>query len=365
MRPGVWRICCDAPRERGEPRQQCYRTLHGTRREAEREAARFWAEVQEQGAPRRPNPKTVREYLDEWLSTAIAPHKRPGTARTYRGAAARLCVHLGEIQLARLRALDIERAYAAMAADYAPGTIRADHHILSGALSRAVRWGLIEVSPMRDVTPPPEEREPRGKALTVEQAITFLDAIQGHRQRVRLVLGLGLGLRAGEAMGLQWGDLDLNALLQARPCVATIERQWVREFHTYGPLKSGSARKVGVPEFTAAILREEFARQAAIREKDPGWNPDNLVAVCRFGRPVAHNLAGVVRDVCKAAGLPPIRFHDLRHTIASLRAEAGENPAQVADELGHDREMYIRTYVHVSAGAVIVGAERVNGILGG
>ena len=119
------------------------------------------------------------------------------------------------------------------------------------------------------------------------------------------------------------------------------------------------------PEVVAAVLREELARQWERRQREPGWNPDNLIACGPCGRPTHNNLAMVCRKLCRACGLPEVVYHGLRHTIASLRLEAGENPAQVADELGHDRAELLRTYAHVTEAALVEGAKRVDRVLRG
>ena len=361
----MWQIRVEVPHDHGDGRvgqRAC--TVRGSRRDAERRAVSFLREVQAEGRRARATPRTVAECLEEWLATAVGPRLRPGTATHYRTCANRLIPHLGEIRLDRLKPLDIERAYAALAPVVAGSTLAATHRVLGIALRWAVGLELIPASPLARVSAP-KAGEGRRQALTEEQARVLLRAALVHPQRVRLVLGLGLGMRAGEVMGLQWPDLDLEALAHGRPCLVVISRSLCGRSLQYGPTKTGKTRRLVIPEVVAAVLREELARQWERRQREPGWNPDNLIACGPCGRPTHNNLAMVCRKLCRACGLPEVVYHGLRHTIASLRLEAGENPAQVADELGHDRAELLRTYAHVTEAALVEGAKRVDRVLRG
>jgi integrase len=360
---GRWQITVDVPRERGEPRHQRSRRVHDcTRAQARRAAFAFRQEVLAEGRVERQAPQTVAQFVATWLSTVVERDRRPGTLHGYRGCLARLLPHIGHLRLDRLRPLDIEQAYAALRPSYSSSTLRTTHMVLGTALRCAVRWGLIKQSPLDGVSAPSKDTREM-QALSREEAIRFLAAAREHPQGTRLILALGLGMRAGEVVALQWRDIDLEALARSQPCTLTIRRSYCPTARQYGPTKTGRVRTVAVPEFVADQLRAELARQAARRDRDPEWNPDGLVAVVRTGNPAPSYLSRVTKSLCASLGLPPVRFHDLRHSLASLRLQDGENPKLVAAELGHEPAMLLKVYAHVVGRAAAEGAERVDRLL--
>lgn len=362
--PGVWQISADLPRERGERRKQRYATVHGTKAQAKRAEKALQIRAVTEGRKAKPSPLTVGEYLDEWLRTAVEPNLRPGSVKSYRTVAENLRPHIGGIPLRALAPLDIERAYVKLREGRSGTTLRHHHNVLAIALRRAVAWGMIPHTPMDGVTPPTPDSRPR-QAHTLEQARALITAILSHPSRVRLILGLACGMRAGEVLALQWRDLDCEALVAGRACVATVRRSWSQAGQCYGPTKTGRERRFVLPEVAALILREEYSAQERRREAEPAWNPDGLVACGHRGSVRYHNLASTVRALCESLGLPALVYHGLRHTIASIRVDSGENPAQIADELGHDREQLLRVYSHLSEEGFSEAAKRVDGALRG
>ncbi|HET9690729.1 MAG TPA: site-specific integrase [Acidimicrobiales bacterium] len=293
--------------------------------------------------------RRVADLLEEWLRVAIDDgDHRPSTVAAYRMVVARhIGPALGDVELGRLSAYDLDRYYAAKRAEgLAPRTIKLHHAVLSSALSRAVRWGWLARSPALDAAPP---RVPRAEqaAPTVAEVRALLDtaAAEGDVDLVTLVaLAAITGARRGELAGLRWADVDLDA------GTVTIARQRLplRGGDRTGPLKHGDRRRVAIDAATVALLRRYRARQAeravAAGEPAPG---DGWLLSRDWGatpwRALALNEA--VRALGERAGVV-VTPHRLRHFAATQMVAAGIDPVTAARRLGHTPEVMLRTYAY-------------------
>lgn len=205
--------------------------------------------------------------------------------------------------------------------------------MLRGALNQAVRWDLLGRNPASLVEPPRVERY-EIKPLTPVEARAFLAAIRGDRLEALYSVALTMGLRQGEALGLRWSDVDLDiGSLRIEKQLQRIEgRLQLVELKT-----KLSRRALIMPSSIVASLREHRHRQleerSAARDR---WVESGLV----FTTPGGEALEGstVTRhfhDYLERAGLPQRRFHDLRHSCATLLLVQGVSPRVVMDVLGH------------------------------
>jgi integrase len=183
--------------------------------------------------------------------------------------------------------------------------------------------------------------------LTPEEARTFLTAAKGHRLEALYAVALTLGLRQGEALGLRWQDVDLE-LGYIR--VARQLQRFDGVFELVEPKTARSRRTIAMPPTITKVLAEHRERQACERKAaGPRWKEWGLV----FTRPDGHPLDGTVvthqfHDFLDRAGLPQRRFHDLRHSCATLLLAQGVSPRVVMDILGHSQiALTMNTYTHV------------------
>lgn len=315
---------------------------------------------------------TVSAYLSEWLATHGSTI-RPSTAERYRGM---VDLHvkpgIGRIRLARLEVRDLDRLFANMlASKLAPATVRQARAIVGRALRDAERKGLVARNVARLTTSVKVERQEM-RCFDAEQARRFVAAAEGERLGALLILTVCHGLRQGEVLGLRWEDVDLvvgtvtvRNQLQAIPKRGDEPRRWVLV-----PPKTQQSRRI-VPLSSVAwdALRRHRAAQAEERmERGPAWDPSwNLVFANEVGRPIDHgNLQRrVFLPVLERAGLPVIRFHDLRHTAATLQLESGQSPHVVSGALGHNNvSTTMNVYAHVTQGQRADLARAVDGIFG-
>lgn len=296
---------------------------------------------------------TVRSYLDDWLERK-RPDLRPRTLIRYRELLAHVLGALGDRQLTKLTAARLERLYAdLMAGRLSAMTVHHVHVTLRQALGDAERLGLAPRNVALHVKAP-RMRQREMQVFTPEQAQTFLVAATGARLEALFVLAITTGMREGELLALRWRDVDLEAgALEVRGTL-----QWITgEGFSIGPPKTRrSRRRLELTPQAVGALRAHRARQgeekvASGLERawgDARW-PD-LVFTNEIGHPIdASNL--VKRQfypLLRRAGLPVIRFHDLRHTCATLLLLQEVNPKIVSELLGHSSVgLTLDRYSHV------------------
>jgi integrase len=325
------------------------KSLYGkTRQEAAAKLAAYTRD-RDRGLPVATDERqTTATFVAGWLERTKSA-VRPSTFRRYREL---LTIHavpvLGKAPLARLTPTQVESLYAALL-EYglAPATVRQLHAILHHVLKDALRKGIVQRNVCDLVTTP---RVPRHeiRPLTPEEADKVLRAAVGVRLEALYVLALTTGMRQGELLGLRWRDVDLEAeVLSVR-----VTLQKVAGRYTLAEPKTtrGRRRIPLVPEAVAA-LRAHRARQSEERLRvGQAWRGLDLVFCDETGEPL--NGISVLRysfyPLLKRAGVEKVRFHDLRHTTATLLLREGVHPKIVAELLGHATiSITLDTYSHV------------------
>jgi integrase len=274
---------------------------------------------------------TVRQRTYERYESIVRVHLVPSIGR----------VKLKALTPAHVRGLYREKLDAGLA----QRSVLHIHRILSKALKQAVMNGLIPRNAAAPVKPPRPRRE-EIRPLGREQVRALFEAARGDRLEALYVLAVTAGLRRGEFQGLKWEDVDLEAgTLQVRRTLSEPKGGYIFE----AP-KSGKGRRYGSyrghrspqkpPQ--APARGEDGARRALVRS--------------RACVPLVHRHAHLGRQpqsqlqssATACAGLPEIRFHDLRHTCATLLLRQGVNPKFVQELLGHaDISLTLNVYSHV------------------
>jgi integrase len=324
-----------------------------TKREAERWIRETLLKAEQGLLPAEAGRVTVGQFLDRWLE-AKAPALRPKTLEYYRDFV-RLYLKpvLGGLRLWDLRPDHLQALYADMLKrGLKPATVRLRHATIRTALNDALRWGLAARNVAQAVRPPrPERREM--KTWTPEEARRFLEAVAGSRLEAAYRLALCCGLRLGELAGLKWEDIDLEpASLQVRRTLLWTGRLGGEDGVFYGEPKTARGRRqVELPAQVVEALRRR--RQLAQKEErllaGPRWQESGHVFTTLQGKPLDPRI--IQKDFAewvRKAGLPRIRFHDLRHTCATLLLSQGVHPKVVQELLGHSQiSVTLDTYSHV------------------
>jgi integrase len=286
-----------------------------------------------------PDPQTVGEWIDRWLVT-IAPKIRASTLRDYRNGLGRVKDRLGRIRLQALRPLDVEELYASLLADghrYGGGlsakTVRNVHIALRRCLADAERFGLVQRNVAALVKPPTPQR-PELSTWDAAEMRAFLSAMQGDRNEAAYRLIATTGMRRGEALGLRWSDVDLDAgrvTINRALSVIDGELVWSQ------PKTARSRRNVSLDPETVSTLKTHRASQ--LRERlaaGDAWADGDLVFCDALGGALhPDRFTRAFGSAAKRAGVKQIRLHDLRHTWATLALQAGVHPKVVSERLGH------------------------------
>ncbi len=287
-------------------------------------------------AAARPIP-TFAELAETWITKVVPTTCKASTARDYESILQRhLLPAFGDRQVDHITRFDIKNLLLGKIKDgYAPSTVTHMKNAISGILALAVDDELLPANPALALGRLWREK-PRGQKVnpfSEDELRRLLDTIRADAYwswYYPLVATLALaGLRAGEACGLQWADIDHDeGLIHVRRSLSRME--------VVLP-KSGKTRKVDMAASLGRLLREHrtnMKREALAR----GWGrPPEFVFVTLKGRPVDINpfRRHVWNPAQDKAGVPRRRIHDLRHTYATLRISRGDNPADVSAQLGH------------------------------
>lgn len=367
-----WSYVVDVGESASGRRRQQWRSGFATKREAEGALAEVVQRINA-GSFVEPSKQTVAQFLEEWLAS-IASSVRPSTYATYAMLCRKhLSPRLGAIPLQRVSVAQLNDLYAMLLEDgrrdgkggLSPRTVRYIHGTIRKALAEAVRWGRLPRN-VADLASPPRARTTSQPVTWAAQELrAFLEHVRGDRLYPLYHLAATTGLRRGEVLGARWRDLDLeNGRLAVSQTVISVD--YHIKFST--PKTARGRRSVAIDTETVRVLREHRKRQLEERLALGGYAEDLGLVFCAFdGRPIhPSNLSKWFAKLVARAGVPRIRFHDLRHTHATLALAAGIHPKVVSERLGHSSvSITLDTYSHAIPAMEAEAAERVAAIVAG
>ena len=238
----------------------------------------------------------------------------------------------------------------ALSIGVAPRSLTQWRAVLRRALNVAMRWGWVSRN-ASSLAEPPRMQEDEVRPLTIADARALLSAVKGDRLEALFQVALALGLRQGETLGLTWKDIDLDTgTLSVRRTLQRVRSEWM-----FGEPKTPKSRRtIPLPEPVAVALREHRRRQLEERLRaGPAWESEewgDLVFPDELGRPLSgFHVLRRFRSLLELAGLPPMRYHDLRHGAASLMAAQGVLARVAMELLGHSQiATTMNVYTHVT-----------------
>lgn len=310
---------------------------------------------------------TLEAWLTHWLDTIATPRLRPSTLTTYRGYVRnRVIPNVGRYRLDKLQPEHLEALHTQLAADgLAPASILQIHRIISRALKVAMQRGKIRRNVATLVEPPSVHRD-EVRPLTAHQARAVLKAAFGTRNAARWSVALALGLRQGEALGLPWDAVDLDAgtltvrqALQRRPAGGLV---------LVPPKSRAGRRTIPVPGQLAEALRGHRVTQATERlTAGSMWINSGLVFTGPTGKAVDPRADHREwQRLLREADVPAARLHDARHTAATLLLAQGVPARVVMELLGHSQiTLTLGTYTHVVPELARDAAARMGDVLWG
>ena len=342
---------------------------YATRDEAERERTRLLGE-RDNGTYVERSSLTLTAWVDLRLPL-LRSKLRPSTLASYEATLRKhVLPRLGRLALQDLRMHHIEAMREDLLANgrhgggpLAPRTVQYAMVVLSRLLRDAHRQGLIVRNPC-DGVDKPTVRRPELHPWSAEQAGAFLTATRGDRLAGLWTLALTTGMRRGELCGLRWQDVTFDAFDGSRIAVrhTRVRGNAYGEVFDSTPKTRSSVRSVSLDGQTVAVLKRHRARQAAEQlAAGPAWADTGYAFTNELGQPLHPDyLRQRFTRLTGAVGLPVIRFHDLRHTYATVALANGVHPKVVSSRLGHSTiAITLDTYSHVLPGLDEAGAERV------
>ena len=283
---------------------------------------------------------------------SAAPRVRPKTLVRCEGLVRiHISLGVGRIPLVRLSPQHVEKMLSDVVSNgRSPRTEKQSRAVLPSALHHAMRHSLIgrNVAALAEIPPVPKRKVP---PLTVNAARSILAAVKEDRLEALFMVAMSLGLRQSETLGLRWSDANIDA------GTLTVQRTLQRVKGTFAflpPKTARSRRTIAMPAAVAAALHQHMKRQLEERMvMGEAWEGDTwgaLVFTDEIGRPLHGDyVRRRFRKLLQLAGLPKMRYHDLRHGAASLMAAQGVSPRVAMEILGHAQiGTTMNIYTHIA-----------------
>jgi integrase len=353
-RGSTYSIVLDLGRGLDGRRVRRWHSGYRTKKDAERARTELLARL-DQGTYVEPSRLTLATFLREQWLPGLATRVRATTLHSYRTNLERYVLpRVGQVMLQRLTPAHLNSLYGALQAtggrDGGPlsaRTVQAVHMTVRKALGDAARWGLVARN-VAQLADPPSPKRADMRTWTAAQLRAFLEHVESERLAALWMLAASTGMRRGEVLGVRWVDVDLDlARIAVRQTLVLAGRQVV----VSEPKTSRGRRSIALDPRTVAALRAWKAAQAAERLAwGPSWVDSGLVFTREDGTPIHPEwLSDAFEWRVRAAGLPRLRFHDLRHTHASLGLAAGVPVKVMSERLGHATSSFTAdAYQHVT-----------------
>lgn len=304
----------------------------------------------------------LADYLKEWLES-YKVNVAPSTYKRYKELLATVIKYIGKNELLKLTPLNIQTFYSKLISEgnLSNATIVKIHRTLSLALKQAVGWNMINNNPCANIKPPRIIKKEMN-VWTEEQLKKFLYESRNERLYLHIALAAGTGMRLGEICALKWDCVDLK---KGEIIIKRSIRRIGKELIVKEPKTKSSIRKIAIANDLKDILVFHQKKQEKLIKENEKYKDRNYVLAWEDdGRPydpdyVTKNYHYLLANY----DVPMIRFHDLRHTHATILL-LHDVPAKVVSErLGHSSiGITLDTYSHVLPSMQKAAAEKLNGL---
>lgn len=317
-----------------------------TKKECEAALAELITQI-EKGSIVTNDKMSTKEYMEYWLETYPKNNCSPSTYKRYRFFIKDIINYIGQYKLSKLNPMIIQKFYEDLMSDreISNNTVIKTHRMLHLALKHAQQWQLINNNPC-DLTNPPKSTKQEMKYWQPDEINFYLETInKSEKLYYPTFLAIHTGLRVGEICALKWTDIDfINGTMKVNKTLQRVDGKLVLK----EPKTKKSSRIVTLLNSTINFLKE-LKKEAMERKLKYGIELD-FILCWEDGRPIdPHYVSQKFPKLLEKYNLPKIRFHDLRHTHATLLLKLGTNPKVISERLGHSTVSFtLDTYSHVN-----------------
>lgn len=308
---------------------------------------------------------TLNEWFATWIDTFVQTKKSTKTKykRDYRLYVSQ---QIGDMQLSAITAIHVQKLYIRMMnRNLSPKSVYNVHGVMSSMFKKALKLGYIEHNVVADCELP-RLTKPEMHPLLDDTTSRFMEAAKGDRFYDEFFFAMFTGVRESELIGLTWNCINWNkhTIRIYRQLVKTgsLHRKGVFEFTS---LKNGKERTIIIPQMIENLLRKLYAEYQKDKQARSYSNPQGFVFTNKDGSHIQyHTMYTHFKKIAKSIGRPETRFHDLRHTYATLAIQNGSDIKTVSSNLGHATVAFtMDRYGHVSDAMKKDSAERMNDLI--
>jgi integrase len=349
--------------ETGKRKQQ-WVSVKGTKKGAEKKLSELLSQL-DNGIYVKPQKTTLAEYLEMWLNEYAKNNLSPRGFERYTGIIRKhLIPDFGKVTLTQLKPEHLQKHYTAKLNDgLSARTVRYHHALIHVALQTAVKRGLVSRN-VADAVDPPRIRRNEMRTWDENEVNQFLEGAKESPYFTLFYTVLFTGMRRSELLALRWQDIDF--IYSQIYVHRSLHQLKDGRFIFTQPKSVKSNRTIALTPSTILMLREYHEQQKFRRDMlGSPLSDDDLVFSNLEGKPLRPNtITRAWANLASKCGLKVIRFHDARHTHASLMLKQGIHPKVVQERLGHSSiQMTIDTYSHIAPGIQEAAARRFDEIL--
>lgn len=338
-------------------------TVRGSKKDAEKKLSELLHQ-QDTGTYMKPGKTTVAYYLQRWLRDYAKPNLSPRTLEGYEHIIKRyICPDLGNYTLINLKTEHLQHYYSdKLNAGLSGQTVRHHHMVMHKALESAVEWGLVPRN-VADAVKPPRAQRIEMQTWGEDEIAQFLEVTKTTPYYELFYLALFTGMRRSELLALRWQDIDfIYSQLYVNRSLHVLKGGKV----IFGSPKTSTGRRTIALSPSSILLLREYRVKKEMESLLLGKvvSDDDLVFNILGKHLLPNTITHAWTKLVKRAGLKAIRFHDARHTHASIMLKQGVHPKIVQERLGHTSiQITLDTYSHVAPGLQEAAANRFDDIL--
>lgn len=328
-------------------RKQKYYTFKGTKKEAEKFLTEKLREL-DMGLIVDNTNMNFSDYLDFWLKNSCKDKLSINTYEEYELKVNKhIKPYLGNIKLDKLKTLQIQNFYTLkLEEELSPRTVMSFHKIIHRALEQAVKWQLIPYNVANGVEKPKVSQE-ETQILNEVELKCLISKAKNTNLYIPIVIGAYTGMRRGEVLGLTWDNVNLNdGTIRISKTLSSTKQGIVFT----EPKTKNSNRKIAISKSVVEILKRNKVEQLKNKMRLGNSYKDNNMVCCKENGDFIDpkNFSRDFHNLVVKSGIKNIRFHDLRHTHASLLVKLGVHPKEISTRLGHsDVSITMNIYSHI------------------